>query len=202
MNNNSSNSTKILNLTCFLYSVTCLLINSISFVVTSYALKGIPKLFSLSGTFIVFLISLIVSAILVYKRGTIIKLPIINKIAILYSIFSSILIILVYFIEDGALWKFQTIILVLFYSIIISILFEYLKIKNKLLSYFIYYLVSIVAFSILTISIAQYGEGNNKIILLLTFTISFIALSVAHFFIKKAFAKYDNEEKTYKKQFE
>ena len=202
MSNNSSKGVKILNLTCFLYTVLCLLINTLSFAVTSYVLKGIPKLFSLSGTFIVFVFCLILSSILVYKRGTQIKSAIINKIAVLYSIFSSSLIVLVYFMEDGALWKYETIILVLCFSSVLALMLKYLRLKNKLLTYIVYYFVSIIAFAILTVVIAQYGNGNNKIIFLLSYTITFFTLSVAHFFIMKSFAKYDNEDKAYKKQFE
>jgi len=71
-----------------------------------------------------------------------------------------------------------------------------------LLSTLIYYAVSIIAFIILTVSIAEYSEGYQIMISLGIFSVCYTAASISYFFVKRSIAQAENEEKAYKPMFD
>ena len=156
----------------------------------------------LIGTFVLFLLSIIISIPFEVKNLIKNSFNLIFLSSLIYTITSSAIILVVHFIENGLMWDYKSVLLTLAYSITISFLLKKLRIKSKFITYLIYYIVNVISFLVLTVFIADYGSGNNTIILYGAFTIAFIALSVIHFFIKKAFQSYDNDETVYKRQFD
>ena len=105
-------------------------------------------------------------------------------------------------IKDGRMWTHWSIILILAYSILVALLSHYIKVNNFLITSIIYYVVSISAFMTLTVLIADYREKNYSMILFGAFTVFFVFYSIVHFFIKRKFYRFENDEKEYKRQFD
>lgn len=186
----------ILAIACVFYLPCTLFIN----LICHFVLNG--RLLQAWANLIVFFIVFIFALILNIKTKFLIKNGIIRNIGYIYSILSFSINLLVFILEDGKMWTILSMLLILLYSIIASILLQYLKIGNYLVRSLIYYVVSIVSFMILTVGIAKYTEGNSTMLLFGIFTIVYIIIAIVYFYIKRSFYSYENKEKAYKRQFD
>jgi hypothetical protein len=151
---------------------------------------------------LIFCVVAIGSAIALYGSHLYCKIKFVNRTATIYTIISFTVNAFVFIILDGSLWKLSTILLIFGYAALTSLLMEFLKIKSYLLRTLIYFVISLVFFLIMTILIANYTEGNTEMLLFLFFTIFYFFCSVIYYNIKRSAESLDNEEKTYKKQFD
>ena len=124
------------------------------------------------------------------------------KASIFFTVVSILVNILVLMIENGIFWSLSSILLILLYSISMSIMTHFIKIKSYLASTLIYYVSNCLYFSLLTINIAGLGKGNALIIVIAVFSLSYALLSVIYYLIKKSIKQLDEDEKVYKRQFE
>ena len=184
----------ILILACFFYLPLTIIVNFFC------SLDG--KLLKFWANLILFAIALIFAIFIGLKTNFYIKFDIIRNTCYIYTLISFVVNLFVYVINDGRLWAFSSILIILSYSIAISILFKFLKIKAYLIRTLIYYCISLASFMILTVGIAKYTTGNNTMLLFGIFSIIYAVLSIAYYYVKRTFASYENEEKNYKRQFD
>ena len=185
----------ILILTCFFYLPLNITINLLCSL-------GQGKLLKIWANFILFAIAFIFAIFVGLKTKFTIKSDIIRNTCPIFVIISFVINLFVYIIEDGKIWTLNSIFVILVYSVAISTLLKCLRIKAYLLRTLIYYCVSLASFMILTVGIAKYTSGNSTMLLFGIFTISYAIVSIVYFFIKRAFSSFENEEKTYKRQFD
>ena len=186
----------ILILTCVLYAPTSILIN----LFCALTLHG--KLLQAWANLIIFALILIVSMFIYFPFKIQAKNYIIKRTSIIYTIVSFIVNTVVFIIENGRIWTYNSLILILCYSLITALLMKYLKIKSYLVKTFIYYALSLASFLLLTIAIAGYKTGNLVMIFIGSFTIFYVISSITYFYVKRSFVSYENEEKVYKRQFD
>ena len=183
----------ILTLSCTIFTPSSIGINLIS----HFALKG--NLMHVWACLLVFIIIFIVSAFLVLKHSKQIQNKAIIFGSCMYTIISFSINLFVFIIMDGSLWKIESSILILIYSAIFAYFYYYLKIKSYLKKTIIYYALSLTSFLILTVAFAKYNSGNTVVLLLSIFSIVFIIIAVIIYYVKKAFQRFENEEKPYKR---
>ena len=198
MNKNVKNNTilRILSLACLFYLPVTITIN----LLCSFSPKG--ALLKVWANMILFFICFVIALIVNFKSKFEIKHIILKNIGYIYTIISFAVNLVVYIIEDGKLWKISTMLLIFSYSVVVAILLKYLKIKSYLVSTLIYYCVSLSSFMILTVGIAKYTTGNSTMLLFGIFTIVYVIVSIIYYFVKRSFLSFENEEKSYKRQFD
>lgn len=200
VDNKSPDILTILILSCAIYSVISVLIN----LICSLSIK-VTTMLQLWACVIIFAISFIFATIFAFKKKIRVELShnIIYSMFCFYTVLSALLSAIALIIPAGTmLWCLYSMLLVIAYSLIISLMRAYLKVKNYLISALIYYGVSLITFMILTNLIAQFNEGNQTMIFFGSFSIAYLILAVLYFYIKRSFERIDNEEKSYKQQFD
>lgn len=186
----------ILILSCVLYAPTSILIN----LICSVTLHG--KLLQAWANLIIFAITLIAALFIYFSFRIRAKNFIIKRASTIYTSISFIFNTFVFIIENGKIWTYDSIILILLYSVITAVLMKFLVIKSYLIKTFLYYVISLTSFLLLTVGIAGYNSGNHVMIFIGSFTIFYVVSSITYFYVKRSFASYENEEKVYKRQFD
>lgn len=158
---------------------------------------------------LIFGLSFFIALAIVICKKTRIKNNVIKHSAVLYTILSFVLGLYHVMFEaihdfevKDTMWSVYSFILIFAYSILTSVMLSFIKIKYFLISTLIYYAVGLSSFLVLTTVIGEHGEGNGTMILFGTFTIIYAVSSAVYFFVKRAFAQFENEEKDYKPQFD
>ncbi len=159
-------------------------------------------LLQLWASILIFAIMFLISLIVTFVKKINYRKRAINYFACAYTSISFVLNTFAAIVEGTSVWSIYSLLLVAGYSILISVLFTFIKIKNYLLSTFVYYILSITAFLILTIVIAECNEGYQIMLSFGIFSVSFAISSVIYFYVKRSIAQIENEEKTYKPLFD
>ena len=179
---------------CIVYAVSTFFLNIF------LSLKGVAL--EAWANLLIFALILIVYTIIVFLKNIVIKSFIPKSIAIIYTILSTALNVSLAIVAELNMWHWTTVILLAAYSLIITILLKYLRLNSYLLRSFIYYLISIFSFFLLTNVIGRYKAGNLNILLFGIFTHTYIVMSIVFFYVKRSFLQIENEEQDYKKQFD
>ena len=186
----------ILKFSCILYSPLAIIIN----IICAIATKG--NLLNIKAIAFIYAICFIVSLIVELKSKKKIEFKPLLYASCFYAVIALVIQAFVHIISDGNLWDIKSILLILGYSVVVSVLINYVKLKNYVLSSLMYYAISVISFMILTIFIADYDKSNNAMLFFGGFTFIFIIIAIIYYFVKKSFKKYENEEKPYVRQFD
>lgn len=184
--------------------LSCVVFAPISFLINFICGISITPttLLQLWASLLIFVIAFFIALIITFSKKVNYKKRLINYFAITYTPICFVLNIFVMFVEGTKVWSVYSLYLVVGYSIIIAALRTYGRFNNYLLSTLIYYAVSIIAFIILTVAIAEYSEGYQIMISLGIFSVCYTAASISYFFVKRSIAQAENEEKAYKPMFD
>lgn len=187
---------EILKISCIIYSPFTIIIN----IICALTMQG--NLLNFKAIAFIYALCFLTSLILVLKFKKKIEYKPLIFSSCLYATIAFIIQVFVHIIVDGSLWDIKSILLIFAYSVVISILINFVKLKNYILSSLMYYTVSVISFMILTLFIADYNNSNNAMLFFGSFTFIFIIFDIVYYFVKKSFTKYDNEEKPYIRQFD
>ena len=177
-------------------------IYSIFNVIFSFLLTRRNVVLEVWANLLIYTLIFIVSAIVVLSKKLVLKSFILKASTVIYTVLSVILNIVFAIISSISMWHWTTVVLLVVYSIAVSLLLAYLKLNSYLLRTLIYYVISIASFYLLTNVIGGYTAGNTTIMLFGIFTLTYIVGSVIYFYIKRSFFAIENEEQEYKKQFD
>lgn len=187
--------------TCLYFLISSLFLNLLTFFM--FLSDGLHELLLLWANLIVFWVCFIAGAIVVLIKNKSNKLnntiDLLSFATFLYTIeFLGINIIGSFL---GKIWTIYTILLILAFSFLISLLKNIMKFKNYFLHALVYFFVLGIFYSLVVLTIAGYGSGNAIIIVVGIYSIAYIICALIYFFIKKRKEENENSKKQYTSQF-
>ena len=194
----------ILALSCLIFAPISIILNAISAIAVG------PKVLLKVGTILILflLIVFVVSIIILLKSDRIKKLE--NKknvfiySSLFYTGFSVIINIIAWLMQSeksGNLWNIYTIITLLIFSIVISLVIRYLRTNSIVLSSIVYLIVTAVPYFVILVGITEFFKGA-KVFIPIGIYLLIYGITVTAFAVKK-YKKIEKElnEKPYEKQF-
>lgn len=188
-------------LTCFIYSIFFLIMNSICWFLVE------NELLTIWANLIFFVISLII-AIPIYYRGQKKQrnqfspaFSLITYSTVVFTALTFSLNLLVYMMNNGLIWTIYSIYLMLLYSLIATIVKKLIKINSYLIKSIIYYVITCIFYVLIVIYIGSFGGGNKIFVHISIFTVSFALISVIIYLINKKLNDMNNNDSPYRNQF-
>ncbi len=192
--------TDVLRLSCLYFAPIFFIINFICALISGNGVMLVPWASALIFA-LTFIVALIISIVKKpCERSA--ALSIITNCCCFFAAISFIITLVVFIINDGSIWNLWGLLLVLSVSTVISLLMYFVKLKSFLVSAFMYYAVSVASFMVLITGVGKYTQGNIAIISFSIYSSVFVVSAIVYFFIKRSFEQIENEEKTYKRQFD
>ena len=191
---------RILNFSCSSYMIISFIIN-ISIWISSYD-KNQSRMLGIGANLIILLICLIISTIVLYKtrkKETNIK-TFVFTVGIIYTVISILVNIIQYIIKKENFWNGYTLLIILIFSIVVTLLGNVIKKKffiKSIVNFFVfgafYYIVFIVK--------AGYTKGSSFIISIGIYVVIFSLYTITCYFINKNKQIKDNLKKDYNNVF-
>ena len=185
-------------------TLSCIIFTPLSFLISVvYGLAFTPKnVLQLPGFAVIFPITFIIALIIVFLKEINYKKTPIGCFSCTYTALTFILSTFVMFVSGTTLWSLYSVLLITGYSLIVTLIRKFIKLKSYLLTTVIYYAASVISFLILIAPIGGYSTGNQVMLSLGIFTACYAVASMSYFLFKRSMQKCDNEDMDYKPMFD
>ena len=192
-----------INLSCLLYIISSFILNFLPWLFSKNNQSTMLKIWA---NFIILLFCMIISTVISCKNRK--KEKIISKKAsfifygcIIYTITFFILNITQYIIQKNNFWNGYTLLIILLFSLVCSLLAYNVKFKSYLTTCIFNFFIIGFFYYIIFVVKAEYSKGNSLIISLGIYFIIFALSAFVYYLLIKKKQKNKNSEKSYKNLF-
>lgn len=195
---------RILKSTCLSYMISSFIINFVTWLFSYNEQQS--RMLEIWANIIIFAICLIICSIVVYKRRKKEKSAkyiahFASVTAIIYTLSTTVINIIQYIIKKENFWNGYTLLIILLFSMVASLLILKIKIRGYLIaSIFNFFVIGIFYYIIFVVK-AGYTKGNSLLISISIYLAIYIASAIIYYLITKSKRKKQNSEKAYKSLF-
>lgn len=194
---------KITNLSCLSFMVLSFIINFTTWI---FSENNSSRMLKIRANLLIFLVCFIVWTILIYKKRKKenfinVKIPLLFTCGIVYTLSFFLLNTTQYIIEIANFWDGYSLLLLLLFGFVSSLLIEKIKIKNYLLSSILNYIVVGIFYYIFYVVKANFKSGTSLLISIGIYTIIFTISAIVYYLVVAKKQTKENTEKEYKNLF-
>ena len=192
---------KIVNLTCLLYVVSSFILNFLPWL---FSKKGNSTMLTIWANLIIFITCFIFASAFMCKhknKKECSKLKLFNLIGGIYSIAFFCLNIIQYIIKKENFWNGYTLLILILFGFVCSILITKVKINNYLVSAIFNYIILGIFHYIFFVIKAGFTKGTYLLISIGIYTLIYVSSAIVYYIFIAKNHKKQNSNKTYKNLF-
>lgn len=195
---------RILNSTCLFYMISSFMLNFIIWL--SYYNESQSRMLQIWANLVILFTCIIISTIVVYERrkkeaNTKFLSIFASYVGIIYTATSITVNIIQYIIKKENFWNGYTILIILLFAIVASLLILKVKFKSYLVASITNFFILGIFYYIIFVVKAGYTKGNSLLISLSIYFAIYAISAVIYYLTTKKKHKKENSEKTYNNLF-